>query len=523
MRDNEREPGDRREPPGWHSPDGTRWTQAPPDDDPDYPPPHYADNYRANDYAVPPAQPGDTIAFGTLPEYQPPAYQPPAYGPPSYGSPSYEPPVYGPPPDYDLPAYGSPPPSRPSRAGRLLIYLLVAAVAAGLGAGATVVFNHSVSASSTGVSAHDIPAQHKAPAAGAVNLNQQSVESRVEPGLVDITATLKYQSETAEGTGMVISPDGLVLTNNHVIDNSTSVYASLVDSGRTYQARVIGYDATADVALLQLVNASGLPVVSFGNSGQVGVNTPVLALGNAEGKGGVTPAAGVISALGRSINASDQGSGTTENLHGMQQTSAQIQQGDSGGALADNAGKVIGMITAANTTSSQPGGTVGFAIPINTALSIARQISGGRESNTVYIGDPGFLGVVLATSSSASPRREADDEQRYLMQHGAGGGGDIGRDGCVANSTDISDPARVAPAAAGALIIDVFCGTAADVAGMVAGDVITSVNGQAITTAGSLISLTGKYRPGAVLSIGWEDLSGHKHTTSIKLKTGPVR
>ena len=502
MRDNEREPGDRREPPGWHSPDGTPWTQAPLDDAPEYPPPHYA-----NDYAVPPAQPGDTIAFGNLPGYQPPAY--------------------GPPPGYDLPAYGPPPPSRPSRAGRLLIYVLVAAVAAGMGAGATVVFNHGVSASSTGVSAHDIPAQHKAPAAGDLNLNQQSVESRVEPGLVDITATLKYQSETAEGTGMVISPDGLVLTNNHVIDNSTSVYASLVDSGRTYQARVIGYDATADVALLQLVNASGLPVVSFGDSGQVGVNTPVLALGNAEGKGGVTPAAGVISALGRSINASDQGSGTTENLHGMQQTSAQIQQGDSGGALADNAGKVIGMITAANTTSDKPGGTIGFAIPINTALSIARQISTGRASNTVYIGDPGFLGVVLATSSNASPPQEANDERRYLIQHGtgtgfsSGGSGDLGA--CIANSTEMTAPDKVAPVAAGALIVDVFCGTAADAAGMMAGDVIISVNGQAITTGSSLINLTGKYRPGAVVSIGWVSLSGRKHTTSIKLKTGPVR
>jgi S1-C subfamily serine protease len=525
MRENESEPGGRWETPERHSPVSNPWTQAQPDNNPDYPPPHYAANQWATHHRASDQWPTDQWPSGDQPEDDtvavgnPPRYEPPAYGPP----PGYGPPGYGPPPGYDLPAYGPPPPPRPSRAGRLLIYLVVAAVAAGIGAGATVVFNHSAAAPSTGVS-HDEPAQHNnARGAGNLNLNENIVETRVDPGLVDITATLKYQSETAEGTGMVLTSNGLVLTNNHVIDNSTSVYASLVASGHTYRARVIGYDTTDDVALLQLVGASGLPTVSFGNSGQVNVGTPVLALGNAQGRGGVTPAAGVISALDRSINASDQGSGTTENLHGMQQTSAQIQQGDSGGALADKSGQVIGMITAANTTSSQPGGTVGFAIPINTALSIARQISGGRESNTVYIGDPGFLGVVLATSSSASPRREADDEQRYLMQHGAGGGGDIGRDGCVANSTDISDPARVAPAAAGALIIDVFCGTAADVAGMVAGDVITSVNGQAITTAGSLISLTGKYRPGAVLSIGWEDLSGHKHTTSIKLKTGPVR
>ena len=158
------------------------------------------------------------------------------------------------------------------------------------------------------------------------------------------------------------------------------------------------------MALLQLEGASGLTPVSFGNSSQVRLGTPVLALGNAEGHGGTKPAAGIINALDRSIQASDEGSNSTEDLNHMLQTNARIVQGDSGGALANNAGQVIGMITAANTgnsSQSSAGGTLGFAIPINSALAIARQIAAGQPSAAVHIGLPGFLGVQVAMSDSS--------------------------------------------------------------------------------------------------------------------------
>ena len=236
------------------------------------------------------------------------------------------------------------------------MYIAVAALAAGIGAGITVAMDNHGAASPPGISSRDIPVPRDNSGSSAV-LNRAKVEKKVEPGLVDITATLRYESETAEGTGMVISPDGLVLTNNHVIDGATSVTATLVDGGRAFPARVLGYDRTDDIALLQITGASGLTAVSFGNSSQVKVGTAVLALGNAEGRGGVTPAAGIIDGLNRSIQASDQGSNTTEDLNHMLQTNAQIQQGDSGGALANNAGQVIGMVTAANTGSGdQQGG-----------------------------------------------------------------------------------------------------------------------------------------------------------------------
>ena len=355
----------------------------------------------------------------------------------------------------------------------------------------------------------------------------QAIYNKVKTGLVIINDSLNYQAESAAGTGMVLTSSGLVLTNNHVVENATSITATVLATGKTYKVQVLGYDKTGDIAAVQLEGASGLQTIQTGNSSAVKTGDAVLAMGNAEGVSEIVPAAGQITALNQTITASDDSGDTSETLHGMMRTNADIVSGDSGGALANSSGQVIGMNTAGDNVQYSGQTATGFAIPINTALAIAHQISAGRASDTVYIGDPGFLGVVLATTSSASPPQEASDERRYLIQHGtgtsfsSGSGGELGA--CIANSTEMTAPDRVAPVAAGALIVDVFCGTAADAAGMAAGDVIISVNGQAITTGSSLMNLTGKYRPGAVVSIGWVSLGGRKHTTSIKLKTGPVR
>jgi S1-C subfamily serine protease len=428
------------------------------------------------------------------------------------------------PPDLGTP----PPPRRPGRGVRLGVYIAVAALAAGIGAGITVAMDNSNNAAAPpGVSSRDVPVPHDNSGSPAV-LNRAKVEKKVEPGLVDISATLKYQSETAEGTGMVISPDGLVLTNNHVIDGATSVTATLADGGRPFTARVIGYDRVDDVALLQLTGASRLTAVSFGNSSQVKIGTAVLALGNAEGRGDVTPAAGTINGLNRSIQASDEGSNTTEDLNHMLQTNAQIQQGDSGGALANNAGQVIGMVTAANTGSGDPQGSpAGFAIPINSALAIARQIAAGQASSTVAIGLPGFLGVEVAHSNSPSPQQQAADQQRAANGQGGGPGGPGGSGGdgsaCVNGGQQPGAPAGIAPIGVGALVVGVLCGTAAQAGGLVPGDVITSMGGQAVTTPGSLTTITSRYRPGAVVSIVWQSVDGARHTRQFRLGDGPAR
>ena len=481
-----------------------------------------------------PSDAQETIAFGSLAgEAAQGSYEQRGYSDPWYSSAGDES-RYG---SYAGPGggygatgggYGSgggwdPGPPRRRRARRrrhLLVYLAVAALAAGVGAGLTVAFDGPGSSPAAGLSSTGIPSPQGNAAGGGSALNQAAVERKVEPGLVDITATLKYASETAEGTGMILSSSGLVLTNNHVIDGATGVKVSLADNThRSYPAQVIGYDSTDDVALLQLTGASGLATVSIGNSAQVRVGTPVLALGDAQGRGGVTPARGYISGLDRSIQASDEGSDTTENLNHMLQTSAQIQQGDSGGALANNAGQVIGMVTAANTPSGgQPGGSMGFAIPINTALTIARQITMDRPSSTVSIGLPGFLGVEVGQSNSADPRQQAADER----QSGDNQGGPRGL-ACVADGQEPGVPRRIAPADAGALIMGVLCGTAAQSKGLVAGDVIISVDGQAVTTPDSLTAITARYHPGDVVSVGWVAVNGSRHTARIVLGEGPPR
>jgi S1-C subfamily serine protease len=291
---------------------------------------------------------------------------------------------------------------------------------------------------------------------------------------------------------------------------------------QSFSAKVLGYDAADDVALLQLQGASGLTPVHFGNSSQVRLGTPVLALGNAEGHGGATPAQGIINALDRSIQASDEGSNSTENLNHMLQTNARIEQGDSGGALANNAGQVIGMITAANTSTpgqSSSGSTLGFAIPINSALAIARQIASGQPSASVHIGLPGFLGVQVATSDSSDPQQQAADE----AQAGGKGRTGAGTNSCSTSNQQSGVPARVAPIAAGALIVGVVCNSAADSAGMVPGDVITSVDRQPITTPGSLTTIAAKYHPGDVVSVLWVSRNGIEHTTKMQLGEGPAR
>jgi S1-C subfamily serine protease len=426
-------------------------------------------------------------------------------------------------PGWPLP---DPPRRRSARGGRLLVYLAVAALAAGIGAGATIAFGQHHAAPAAEVSSGDVPGPHdNASGSGASSapLDPKTVQKKVDPGLVDIASNLRYNGQTAEGTGMIISSSGLVLTNNHVIDGATGVRANLViSSDQTYTARVLGYDATHDVALLQLQGAPRLTPVSFGNSSQVRLGTPVLALGNAEGHGGTKPAAGIINALDRSIQASDEGSNSTEDLNHMLQTNARIEQGDSGGALANNAGQVIGMITAANTgTSSQSssGGTLGFAIPINTALAIARQIAAGQASEVVHIGLPGFLGVQVATSDSSDPKQQAADG----AQAGRNGQVPAGTGSCSTSNQPSGVPAQIAPIAAGALIVGVLCNSVAQVAGLVPGDVITAVDGQPVTTPGSLTAITGRTHAGDVVSVLWVNQKGVERTRRMRLDAGPAR
>ena len=396
----------------------------------------------------------------------------------------------------------------PSWARALLIYLVVAALAAAAGVGTTLAVQHATAARP---GASQTPRDAAADQPGA--MNDEAVYDEVEPGIVDVTSNLRYLQETAEGTGFVIdAAAGLVLTNNHVIDGATNVTVTPVLSGKSYPARVLGYDLTDDVALLQVQGVTGLKAVTLGDSSHVRVGTPVLAIGNEAGQGGSpTVAPGVISSLERTIVADDQSSGLTEILHGMMQTNADIRPGDSGGPLADAAGRVIGINTAAG------GGTVysGYAIPINQALPIARRIEAGQPGARIQIGLPAFLGVLLPDSTSADPRRQASQELRQT--------GTVSNSGSGCSSGDTTAvPGSIAPARSGALVDGVLCGTAAATAGLFAGDVITSIGGQAVTSPGSLTAIVNRYRPGSKAPLAWVSPGGSRHTAMVTLDAGPA-
>jgi S1-C subfamily serine protease len=267
-------------------------------------------------------------------------------------------------------------------------------------------------------------------------------------------------------------------------------------TGQTYQARVIGYDQTGDIALIQLQNASGLTTVPIGNSSSVKTGTAVVALGNAEGQGEITATPGHITALNQTITASnDAGSTASETLHGMIQTNADIVPGDSGGPLASSAG-VIGIDTAGDNANDQQQVATGFAIPINTALSVARQIAGGHASSTITIGYPAFVGIFIGSGSSRDPQAQAQQQE----QQNGGPGGTGGTPACSRSNADLGVPSAIAPARSGTLIIGTICGSPAASAGMTGGAVITAVNGKAVGSPDDLASILSRFHPGDTIS-----------------------
>ena len=378
--------------------------------------------------------------------------------------------------------------------------MVVAALAAAVGAGAVVALNNGSTKPGRNVSAlqNPAPSNGSAGSANATNIDVQSVASKVEPSIVDINSTLKYEDGSAAGTGIILSANGLVLTNNHVLEGSTHLTATSVTSGTPYQAKVIGVDPTDDIGVIQLEGASGLKKAQLGNSAKVGLGTSVVAIGNAGGTGGrPTVTSGTITALNRTITASDSGdSATAETLHEMLQTNAPIAPGDSGGALANAAGQVIGMNTAANSQNFGGNGTeMGFAIPISRAVSIAQQIVNGNANSKIMFGAPGFMGVGVDATSQAN---------QCLSQSGI-------------------SPSYTLPTMSGALVCNVFQDTPAAKAGISPGDVITGVNGQSVNTAGSLTTTMEKYGPGKTVSLTWLDPSKQSHTSSLTLIQGPIK
>ena len=315
------------------------------------------------------------------------------------------------------------------------------------------------------------------PASGGTTADAAAVAAKVTPGIVDINTKLSYQSAAAAGTGMVLTSSGEVLTNNHVIDGATSISVTIPSTGRTYAATVVGTAPTLDIAVIQLTGASGLKTIPLGNSDAVAAGDAVVAMGNAGGVGGApSVVTGTVRAVGQTITASDQGGANAETLNGLIETDAPIAAGDSGGPLANSNGQVIGMDTAASVSRRfSSGATAAFAIPINSAVSVAQQIESGKASSTIHLGLPGFLGVALSGNSTG-----------------------------------------------GAVVTGVASGTPAAAAGLTAGDVITAVNGTAVGSAQELTTAMQGHHGGDRIRLTWTDPSGASHSATVTLIAGPA-
>ena len=306
-----------------------------------------------------------------------------------------------------------------------------------------------------------------------------SVGTAIDPAIVDVTTTLGYQGGKAAGTGIVLTSSGEILTNHHVVQGATGVSVTDIGNGRTYSGSVVGYDASEDIAVVQLNGASGLKTAQIGDSSSLNIGEDVVAIGNAGGVGGTpSESSGQVTGLNRTISASDD-NGSAEQLTGLIQTSARLVSGDSGGPLVDRSARVIGIDTAGSSRFSFRNASAGgFAIPINRAVSIARQITAGHGSATVHIGPSAFLGVQIQASATGD-----------------------------ASGADVAGTVSGSPAARAAIR---------------AGDVITSVGGRDVTSPTDLSSIMQQHHPGDRVAVGWEDQAGDSHTATLTLATGPV-
>ncbi len=323
------------------------------------------------------------------------------------------------------------------------------------------------------------PIQPVSPGTGST-LNADAIAAKVDPAIVDINTRLT--SGQAAGTGTIISSTGEILTNNHVIDGSTSIQVTVSGRADNYTAHLVASDPSADIAVIQLDGTvSGLPTVSFASSSSVNVGDTVVALGNALGRGG-SPAVskGSVTALDQTITASE-GGGKSEQLTGMIQTDATIYPGDSGGPLVNSAGQVVGMITAGEAQGFRSSASnTNYSIPSDTILSVVNLIRAAQTNADIIYGQSGYIGVSVDTLDAES---------------------------AAALGLNVSS---------GALVRGVQPGTAADQAGITQNSVITSVGGSPINSLDDLDAAVRAHKPGDHVSVTWVSQSG-SHTATLTL------
>lgn len=309
---------------------------------------------------------------------------------------------------------------------------------------------------------------------------QKKFVTTIDKAVVDITATSSYTSSAERATGMVISPSGLVLTNNHAIAGATTISVREVDGGATCQAHVLGYDTALDVAVLQLTGAHGLATAPLAPHSKISVGEAVLAIGNAAGTN-ATPVAATGEVLGKHQSITATGGPTgSESLSGLIFDNAPIVPGDSGGPLVSPKGRIIAMDTAAATSLVSPTSTSAkprsFAIPIATAEKVVAALRGHRSLAGLHAGPSAFLGVEISTS----------------------------------------------PTSSGAVVVGLLPNSpAAHV--LAPGDVITAVNVAAVTTPASLLDDLEAYSPGDTVSLTYSSVAAASNTAQVTLSAGPAQ
>lgn len=351
--------------------------------------------------------------------------------------------------------------------GLVALALVLALVASGIGLGIGYAIHGTAPGSTTTATTSG-----GTPVAGTTNVS--AIAGKVAPALVDVYTTLAYRTAGGAGTGMVVTSTGLVITNNHVIAGATSIKAIDLGNGKTYTASILGYDVSHDVAVLQLQGASGLPTATVARSA-VRVGTKVVAVGNAGGNGPPTAAAGVVTGLDRAITALSELSGTTEHLTGLIETDAAIQSGQSGGALVNRRGRVVGMVTAGSSGFAvSQSDSRGYAVPAQAFGPIVGDIVAGRASATVHVGATAILGVrVMATQTT------------------------------------------------GAFVVDVMSTSPAATAGIAPGDRIVGLSGQPVRSPDTVSRVLAAAQPGTRVHVDLVDPAGQARSVTVVLVAGP--
>jgi serine protease Do len=317
------------------------------------------------------------------------------------------------------------------------------------------------------------------------------VAKEVSPAVVSITSQAVTQgffgtSQQTEGagTGMIITPDGLILTNQHVVSDTTASYTVVMSDGKTYPATVVARDAVNDLAFVR-ISANGLPTVQLGDSDAVQVGERVVAIGNALGQFQNTVTDGVISGLSRGVTAGDDSglSSSSEQLQNLFQTDAAINPGNSGGPLLNLDSQVIGINTAVAGQGSQ---NIGFAIPINEAKPEITSVEKTGQIVRSYLG----VRYVALDGQTASANNLPVSSGAWIQ------------------ASDAQDPGVIA-------------GSPAANAGLQEGDIITKVNSDSIDSTHTLSTLIAKYKPGDNVTLT-VNRGGKTQTINVTLGTAPA-